>query len=135
MEYIEGDLLSLDADSIDLSDPEQARAHIRRLISVSEVQAQVIKDQGEEIQQLKDEIAYLKGEKGKPKIKPNVPEKPPKPDSRVADKPKKWTKKSKTHLIKTNRVEHLYVNKTTLPPDAVKNGFRTVTYIPQVQYA
>ena len=49
MEYIEGDLLSLDVDSIDLSDPEQARAHIRRLISVNELQAQVIKDQGEEI--------------------------------------------------------------------------------------
>ncbi|MEA3421123.1 MAG: transposase [Acidobacteriota bacterium] len=126
MEYIEGDILSLDVDSIDLSDPEQVRELIRSLISIIEMQAQVIKDLREENQQLKDEIAYLKGEKGKPKIKPNVPEKPPKPDSRVADKPKKWTKKAKNPRIKIDRVERLYVDKTTLPPDAVRNGFRTV---------
>jgi regulator of replication initiation timing len=126
MGYTEGDILSLDVDSIDLSDPEQVRELIRSLLNIIELQAQVIKDLREENQQLKDEIAHLKGEKGKPKIKPNVPKKSSKPDSRVADKPKKWKKKSKKPRIKIDRVERLYVDKTTLPPDAVKNGIRTV---------
>jgi hypothetical protein len=39
---------------------------------------------------LEDEIAHLKGEKGKPKIPPNVP---PRGKSPKTVKPKKWSKR------------------------------------------
>jgi hypothetical protein len=126
MEYTEGDICSLAVDNIDLSNPEKVRELIHSLLSIIELQSQVIKDLREENQRLKDEIAYLKGEKGKPKIKPNVPEKPAKLDDRVVNKSKKWKKKAKNPRIKIDHVERLYVDKLILPPDAVKNGFRTV---------
>ncbi|HSD59159.1 MAG TPA: transposase [Methanotrichaceae archaeon] len=120
---IEGDILHLDIDKLDLSNPDEIKALIRRLLSVIEVQAQIINELKEENQHLRDEIAYLKGEKGKPKIPPNVPELP---ETHPSDKPKKWKKGFRKPKIKIDRVEHRYVDKSVLPADAVKHGFRRV---------
>ena len=50
---------------------------ISQLLEVTEQQSVIIQLQGEEIQKLKDEIAYLKGQKPKPKIRPSKLEKDP----------------------------------------------------------
>jgi hypothetical protein len=51
---------------------------ISQLLELIEQQSVTIKLQAEEIQQLKDEIARLKGQKPKPKIRPSTLEKAPK---------------------------------------------------------
>jgi len=120
---IDEGILHLDIDKLDLNNPEEMKALFRRLLSAIEVQAQIIKDLREENQHLRDEIAYLKGEKGKPKIPPNIPESP---DASSGDKPKKWKKGFRKPRIKVDRLEYRYIDKSTLPADAVKHGFRRV---------
>jgi hypothetical protein len=123
---IEGSIAGLDVDKLYLSDPEKTKALIRQLLSIIEVQAQTIKELREEIQQHRDEIAHLKGEKGKPKILPNVPDISRDAGNHLADKPKTWKKRSKGTRIKIDRVERLYVDKSKLPADAIGKGFRSV---------
>ena len=122
---IEEEILHLDIDKLDLSNPDEIKALIRNLLNIIELQAQLIKGLKEENQLLRDEIAYLKGEKGKPKIPPNIPASSEKPSSN-SDKPKKWKKGFRKPKIKIDRVEHRYVNKSILPSDAVRHGFRRV---------
>jgi Transposase IS66 family len=119
------DILHLDIDKLNLENPDEIKALISNLLSTIELQAQLIKGLKEENQLLKDEIAYLKGEKGKPKIPPNVPDSSENPLIDI-DKPKKWKKGFRKPKIKVDRVEHRYVDKSTLPSDAVKHGFRRV---------
>jgi hypothetical protein len=56
---------------------------------------EIIKHQQEQIQQLRDEIARLKGEKAKPKIKPSTLEKPA-GGAKKKKRPKKRSKRKKT---------------------------------------
>jgi hypothetical protein len=79
-EEIEQEIINLDVEKIDFDDKELLKRLFLLLLNRIELQAQQIQHQREEIQLLKDEIAHLKGEKGKPKIPPNVPprEKSPK---------------------------------------------------------
>jgi hypothetical protein len=122
---IDEDILHLDIDKLDLSNPDEIKSLIRNLLNIIELQAQLIKGLKEENRLLRDEISYLKGEKGKPKIPPNVPESSEKPPS-DNDKPKKWKKGFRKPKIKVDRVECLYVDKSILPSDAVRHGFRRV---------
>ena len=56
--------------------PEEEKTPIiSQLLEVTEQQSVIIKLQAEEIQQLKDEIARIKGQKPKPKIRPSKLEK------------------------------------------------------------
>ncbi len=58
--------------------PEEEKTPIiLRLLEIIEQQSETIILQAEEIQQLKDEIARLKGQKPKPKIRPSRLEKEP----------------------------------------------------------
>jgi hypothetical protein len=75
---------------------------------------------------LKDEVNRLKGEKGKPKISPNVPEKNDDSQNLGTTEKKKWTKSEKNSRIKIDRTEVKYVDKTILPPDAKRRGYRKV---------
>jgi hypothetical protein len=122
---IEEDLLHLDIDKLDLGNPDEIKALIRNLLNIIELQAQLIKGLKEENQLLRDEIAYLKGEKGKPKIPPNVPVSSENPSIDI-DKPKKWKKGFRKPKIKVDRIERLYVDRSILPADAVRHGFRQV---------
>lgn len=79
----------------------------------------------QENQQLKDEIQRLKGEKGKPNIKPNIP-RPTTPPS-FRKKTKKWKKKQKKAQINIDRVEKISVDRNLLPEDAEFKGYRSVT--------
>ena len=72
---------------------------------------------------MKDEINRLKGEKGVPKIPPNIP---PRKTNNHKKKPQNWTKRSKKPIIKIDRTEHIPVKKDVLPPDAEFKGYRHV---------
>jgi hypothetical protein len=72
-EAIEKEIVTLDIDKIDFSDEKATKELFKKLLNFIELQAQVIRQLKIENQQLKDEVARLKGSKGKPKIAPNVP--------------------------------------------------------------
>jgi hypothetical protein len=120
---IEREIVALDIEKIDFDDKELLKRLFLLLLNRIELQAHEIQHLRNENQLLKDEIAHLKGEKGKPKIPPNVPprEKSPKPV-----KPKKWSKSSKNPEIKIDREVHIGVDKSILPPDSVYVGERKV---------
>ena len=73
---------------------------------------------------MKDEINYLKGEKGRPKFKPNVPRK--EYDICRKKSSKKWKKNSKKSRVKIDRVEIRRVDLDILPSDAEPKGYRSV---------
>jgi hypothetical protein len=89
-----------------------------------------------ENQQLKNEINELKGEKGKPDIKPNKrnkkdisseqERKDDKPelegDKALPPKKKKRNRKPKLPNIKIDRHEKCKIDKSTLPPDVINKG-------------
>jgi hypothetical protein len=68
----------------------------------------------------------LKGEKGKPKILPNVPDIPrDKPNHQVGkSKPRK--KKAKITRVKIDLIQKFCVDRSILPDDAISKGFRSV---------
>ncbi len=76
--------------------------------------------QQEQIQQLRDEIARLKGEKPRPKIKPSTLEKPPR-GRKKGERPKRRRKRHKTR--------ELTVHETVcIPPEEVPEGSRFKGY-------
>src|ERR1051325_7218327 len=84
-----------------------------------------------ENQRLQDEINRLKGEQGKPHIKPNKP-KPSEPhhpnhSSEAARKePKAWSKTTKNAKIVLDRTERVSLDRATLPADAAFKGYEEV---------
>ena len=81
-----------------------------------------------EVQQLRDEINRLKGEQGKPTIKPSRKGKPMGNISseRERRQTKPHRKSSKINKIEVNREEKLLVNRRQLPPDAQFKGYDPV---------
>lgn len=83
-----------------------------------------------ENQKLKDEVRFLKGEKGKPDIKPSKKT----DDSREQDPPNKnkqhhfrfGRKKPKKDILKITRTEKISVDRDRLPEDAEYKGTRSV---------
>jgi len=120
---IEKEIINLDVEKIDFDDKELLKRLFLLLLNRIELQAHQIQHQREEIRLLKDEIAHLKGEKGKPKIPPNVP---PREKSPKTVKPKKWAKSSKKSEIKIDREVHIAIDEKILPSDAVYIGGRKV---------
>jgi hypothetical protein len=123
---IPDEIKNLNVDQIDFNNHEFLKNLIKLLLNVIESQSQIIEAQKKEIQSLKDEINRLKGEKGKPKISPNVPEKKEVIQSPSIEKKKNWSKTAKKPIIKIDRTEVKYVDKSILPPDAEHKGYRTV---------
>jgi Transposase IS66 family len=105
-----------------------ARECIVRLLNLVEKLAMEVRTLQEENQRLRDEIARLKGEKGKPDIKANAP-KPPAADyssERERHTPKGWSKGSKTAKIQIDREQTLRLDPAKLPPDAEFKDFEDV---------
>ena len=75
MTSIPDEIKNLNVEQIDFNNHEFLKNLIKLLLNVIESQSQTIEELKKENQLLKDEINRLKGEKGKPKISPNVPEK------------------------------------------------------------
>ena len=76
---------------------------------------EICQHQQEQIQQLRDEIARLKGEKPKPKIRPSTLETPPRGKQRK--RPKKRRKRRKTRELSIHET-------VCIPPEAVPEGSR-----------
>ncbi len=70
-------IINIDPDKIDFDDKDAVKNIIIALLGTIEHLVQRDTKHQEVEQQLRDEIAILKGEKGKPKIRPNVPAREP----------------------------------------------------------
>lgn len=111
---------TLNPETMGFSD-EQTRILVFNII---ETLTNICLQQAEDIRILKDEINRLKGEKGRPRIKPNVPNKENDvPEQKVK---KKWKKTSKNDKIEIDSIEIQSIDKNTLPPDAEFLGYRDV---------
>src|SRR3954447_2713699 len=99
--------LLADLDLARSSDPVVRRT-VEQLLNVVEELAQQNADLRAEVQALRDEVARLKGEQGKPVIRPaKSPAAPPAPYSSEAERhtPKPWTKAKKLALLPVDRDE------------------------------
>jgi hypothetical protein len=116
-------------DDLDLSaiQDERARALIVRLLNLIEDLTADLRAAQEEIQGLRDENNRLKGEQGKPAIKPN--KEPPPPDhssERERRHPAERVKRGKRATITINREDLARVDRAILPPDAQFKGYEDV---------
>ncbi len=117
-------------DPNDIVDLEQARQAIIEVLNLVEELVAENQKQREEIQGLRDENNRLKGEQGKPKIKPG--RKPP--GSKASDhsseqerrKPKQRRKRKKVSQIQIDREEKVAVDPVLLPADAEFKGYERV---------
>ena len=100
---------------------------ISQLLEVTEQQSVIIQLQGEEIQLLKDEIARIKGQKPKPKIRPSKLEKVPKDQKKKNPSGKRpgSNKRSKTaDLIIHNEIP---VPPESIPPNSIFKEYQPYT--------
>ena len=95
------------------------------VFNVIETLCQIIIEQAKEIQDLKNEINRLKGEKGKPefKAKKKVEDKPKENDKMESGEKKAWKKGTKTDRINIARTVDVELDKTGLPDDLVFKGY------------
>ena len=100
------------------------RQLVAQLLNLIEAQAAEIATLRLEVQQLRDELARLKGSSGKPDIKPSVP--PPADHSSEQERHTRTPrgKPSKNATFTVTREERCVVDPATLPADARFNGTR-----------
>jgi hypothetical protein len=117
-----------DFDPNQIQDLEDARKVIVLLLNLVEEVKQENDQLRETIQQLRDEINRLKGEQGKPDIKPDKKKEEQNDHSSEKERrqPKKWQKGSKLDKVKVDRTEVLRVDKSELPTDAEFKGYESV---------
>jgi hypothetical protein len=103
------------------------RAGVVRLLNLVEELAGELREAWTEIQRLRDEINRLKGEQGKPTMRPQAtggaPDYSSEPERR---QPKTWTKSQKKETLRIDRTEVLRVDPAILPPDAEFKGYDEV---------
>ena len=101
---------------------------ILSLLNIIEAQAKQIKELKAQLQNLRDEINRLKGEQGKPDIKPDKKNKQHNDVSSEKERKqnKPWKKRKKNQDIKIDRTETCRVDKDKLPDDAQFKGYKTV---------
>ncbi len=112
--------IDLNVDHVD----EKVKETILTLFNMIEALAKENAELRQQLQQLRDEINRLKGEQGKPKIKPNNDI-----SSEKERKTKEKTvhnKRQKNQHIKINRTEICKIDKNKLPPDATFKGYKSV---------
>jgi len=108
--------------------PEEDKSpFISKLLEITEQQSVIIQLQAEEIQQLKDEIARLKGQKGKPKIRPSKLEKAPnnQKDKDSSGKRPGSHKRSKTGELTIH--ETIPIAPELIPPESTFKGYQPYT--------
>ncbi|MBI5034702.1 MAG: transposase [Chloroflexi bacterium] len=109
-----------------IQDLDGARQAINHLLNLIEDLTADLREAQAEIQRLRDENNRLKGEQGKPTIKPNKTQTPPKPSDHSSErerhKPQEWKKRSKVDQIQIDREQVLPIDPLVLPPDAEFKG-------------
>lgn len=115
-------------DLAQIQDVAQAKRAIVGLLNLVEDLQATVRALQAEVQRLRDENNHLKGEQGKPDIKPNRPGKPPSPGTDHSSeaerrKPQTWRKGRKLAQITINREEVLTVDPAQLPADAEFKGY------------
>lgn len=117
-------------DDLDLSSitDERMRTLIVRLLNLIEAQAADLRAAQAEIQRLRDEVNRLKGEQGKPDIKPPSPPTPPSDYSSESERHRRVErgKRGTRQPITIDREQTLVVERTILPPDAEFKGYEEV---------
>jgi len=116
-------------DDLDLSgiQDERARALLVRLLNLIEDLSADLRAAQDENQRLRDEINRLKGEQGKPTVKPDTP--PASTDhssERERHHPTERVKRTKRATITIDREQLLRVDRALLPPDAEFKGYEDV---------
>ena len=110
---------------------DAARRAILALLRVVEIDAETIRQLKEEVQRLRDENNRLKGEQGKPNIRPKNKNKSRDVSSERERKGKKGkrnrTRVSKKDQIKVDRTEVCELDRNQLPADAEFKDYAEVT--------
>ena len=117
-------------DDLDLSSitDERTRTLIVRLLNLVEDLSADLRDAQAEIQRLRDENNRLKGEQGKPEIKPPTAPTPPTNYSSEGERQRRVErgKRGKRGPITIDREQPLAVDPALLPSDAVFKGYEEV---------
>jgi hypothetical protein len=115
-------------DNLDLNSipDERTRELIVRLLNLLETVTADLRAAQAENQRLRDEINRLKGEQGKPAIKPNTPAAADHSSERERRQPRERHKRSKREFIAIDREQILTVDRAVLPPDAEFKGYEEV---------
>lgn len=142
---------NLNIDNLDFTNKVYIKQLFISLLNLIELLCSELRKERKEKQKYKDEVNRLKGEQGKPDIKPNTHRnKKPKEDNKEnKDKPKdkedtddkkpkskdkdrtkiyktpkkEWNKTTKKDKIHIDRVEVIDIDKSILPEDAVFKGY------------
>lgn len=115
-----------DFDIQNIRDLDSALDCIRKLLNIVETLNQEILELKRQNQELRDEINRLKGEQGKPKIKPSKKNPSQYSSEKEREKPKKRNKRSKNDRIKTHDRQICHADKSLLPKDARFKGYDRV---------
>ena len=106
---------------------EAGRRAILGLLRVVEIDAETIRELKEAVQRLRDEVNGLKGEQGKPTIRPQSKGNTDVSSERERKDTKGNRKKRKKKEVKVDRTEVRRIAKDQLPDDAVFKGYAEVT--------
>ena len=127
------EILDIDPEKIDWSKQEEIKSIVLKVFNAYGSAVSGIAQRDEEIQKLKDEINRLKGEKGKPKFKPNRKDdddnkddqnyQVPENNKRQRNRPQK---KQNIRIDREETVDFSEEEKKELPPDAVFKGYRDI---------
>src|SRR3990172_8592447 len=113
-----------------IQDLEGARQAIVHLLNLIEDLTADLRAAQAEIQRLRDENNRLKGEQGKPTIKPNKKPATPNPSQHSSErerhKPQAWKKSSKVDQIHVDRDQVVPIDPVVLPPDGAFKGHEPV---------
>lgn len=113
-----------------IQDLDSARQAIVHLLNLIEDLTADLREAQAELQRLRDENNHLKGEQGKPTIKPNKKPGAPTPgqhsSERERHKPQEWKKSRKVDQIRIDREQVVPIDPARLPPDAEFKGHAPV---------
>ncbi|MES0447784.1 MAG: hypothetical protein ABUJ92_14725, partial [Desulfobacterales bacterium] len=115
-----------DLDINNIRNLDDSLDYIRKLLNLVETLSQENRELKRQIQELRDENNRLKGEQGKPKVKPSKKNPGQYSSEKERKKPKKRKKRSKKDRIKTHDNRICYVDKSLLPKDAQFKGYDPV---------
>jgi len=115
--------LGIDLDGID--DPNIRRCMVG-LLNIIQQQSKRIAALEDVVQRQRDEIARLKGEQGKPDIKPNNRTGDISSEKRRKNREKRKRRESRNKLVEIDRRQRCVVDSASLPDDAQYKGTETV---------